>query len=60
MDDISKIIYQTPFISELEKEFYSTILQERKDNIFDYCYEILKEEKEQEKNDRNRWLCMER
>lgn len=41
MEKIYKIIDATPFISDLQKEFYKTILRERKERILDFSYQKL-------------------
>ncbi len=41
MEKIYKIIDETPFISTLQKEFYKTILRERKEKILDFSYQKL-------------------
>lgn len=46
MDKINRIVDETPFISELQKDFYKTMLQERKECILDYSYQkLLKRER---------------
>lgn len=42
MSEIESIIDSTPFISELQKQFYKTMLRERKTRILDYSLEKLK------------------
>ena len=42
MDQIYKIVDETPFISELQKEFYKTMLRERKERILDFSYQKLR------------------
>lgn len=42
MDNIYKIVEDTPFISDLQKEFYKTMLRERKERILDFSYQKLK------------------
>ena len=42
MEKIYKIIEATPFISDLQKEFYKTILRERKERILDFSYQKLR------------------
>lgn len=39
MEKISSIINETPFLSDLQKEFYSTMLSERKKRIIDFALE---------------------
>lgn len=41
MDKINKVIDETPFISDLQKEFYKTMLRERKERILDFSYQKL-------------------
>lgn len=40
-EKINKIIEETPFISEIRKEFYKKILEQRYDKILKYSYEKL-------------------
>ncbi len=42
MDKIVSIVNDTPFISDLQKTFYKTMLRERKERILDYSYEKLR------------------
>lgn len=42
MNNIYKIVEDTPFISDLQKEFYKTMLRERKERILDFSYQKLK------------------
>lgn len=48
MQKIIRIIHQTPFISDLQKNFYITMLQERKERILDFSFQKLRK-KEQSK-----------
>ena len=41
MEKIYKIADETPFISDLQKEFYKTMLRERKERILDFSYQKL-------------------
>lgn len=41
MNKIYQIIEDTPFISNLQKDFYKTMLSERKERILDYSYQML-------------------
>ena len=41
IDKIYKIVDDTPFISDLHKNFYKTILKERKERILDFSYQKL-------------------
>lgn len=41
MEKIYKIVDETPFISNLQKEFYKTMLRERKEKILDFSYQKL-------------------
>lgn len=38
MNKINELIYSVPCISELEKDFYSTMLSQRKERILDYSF----------------------
>ncbi len=40
MDKINKIIDETPIISDTRKNFYKTMIQERKEHILDHALEI--------------------
>ena len=42
MDQIYKIIDETPIISNLQKSFYKVMLQERKERILDFSYRKLR------------------
>ena len=54
MERIREIIDQTPFVSELQKNFYLTLLAERKARILDFSLTALKKkEKSISKNDRD-------
>ena len=44
MDKIFGIINETPFISDLQKNFYKTMLRERKERILDFSYNKLQNE----------------
>ena len=51
--DLRKLVDGTPFISDLQKEFYRTMLFERKERILDYALDkLLTREKKQSKNAR--------
>lgn len=41
MDKIRKIVDETPFISDLQKSFYKTMLRERNERILDFSYQKL-------------------
>lgn len=41
MEKIYNIVEETPFISDLQKEFYKTMLRERKERILDFSYQKL-------------------
>ena len=41
MDAIFRIVDETPFISDLQKQFYKTMLQTRKEHILDFPLEKL-------------------
>lgn len=49
MNKIDKIVDKTPFISDLQREFYKTLLRERKERILDYSYQKLRK-RERSKN----------
>ena len=49
MDKIYKIVDETPFISDLQKEFYKTMLRERKERILDFSFQKL-QKRERSKN----------
>ena len=42
MDQIQNIIVNTPFLTDLQKTFYMTILSERKSRILDFSLQKLK------------------
>ena len=42
MEEINLIIDETPYITELKKKFYKTILMERKEKILDVSFEKLR------------------
>ena len=46
---IEEIVDQTPFISDLQKRFYKTMLRERKERILDFSYQKLRK-RERSKN----------
>ena len=41
MQKLYQIVDETPFISDLKKEFYKTMLRERKERILDFSYQKL-------------------
>ena len=41
MEQLYQIVEETPFISALQKEFYKTMLRERKERILDFSYQKL-------------------
>lgn len=45
MEKISGIIENTPFINDLQKQFYFTMLTARKERILDYSYNLLSKNK---------------
>ena len=51
MAKIDRIIDETPFISELQKDFYKTVLAARKERILDYSLEKLERMSEQTKSE---------
>ena len=46
MDKIRKLIYDTPFLSDLQRQFYLTMLVERKAKILDFALEKLEQAKD--------------
>lgn len=44
IDKINTIIDETPFISELQKKFYKTMIRERKERILDFSYQKLRKQ----------------
>ena len=51
--DLRELVDSTPFISDLQKEFYRTMLSERKERILDYSLDkLLTRERKQSKNAR--------
>jgi len=53
MDKIFNIVDETPFISDLQKQFYKTMLQTRKERILDFSIEKLrKREKKRQLEER--------
>ena len=42
MEAIFRIVDETPFISNLQKQFYKTMLQTRKERILDFAMEKLR------------------
>ena len=49
MNKIDTIVDKTPFISDLQREFYKTLLRERKERILDFSYQKLRK-RERSKN----------
>lgn len=41
MEEINRLIEETPFISRLQKDFYKVMITERKEKILDYSMELL-------------------
>ena len=53
MDEIFRIVDETPFISDLQKQLYKTMLQTRKKRILDFSMEkLLKREKKRQFDER--------
>lgn len=48
MGKIENLIDQVPCINEIEKQFYITVLNQRKERILDYSYSLIQKEKSQE------------
>lgn len=53
MERIREIIDQTPFVSELQKNFYLTMLSERKASILDFSLTALKKKEKSIQNTKN-------
>ena len=49
INKIYRIVDETPFISDLQREFYKTMLRERKERILDFSYQKLRK-RERSKN----------
>ena len=49
INKIYKIVDETPFISDLQRKFYKTLLRERKERILDFSYQKLRK-RERSKN----------
>ena len=43
MESIKEIIQETPYLSELQKNFYFTILIEKKQRILDFTFKLLEQ-----------------
>lgn len=52
MDKIDKIVDETPSISDLQKEFYKTMLRERKERILDFSYQKLRKRERSKEQER--------
>lgn len=53
MGEITRIVDETPFISDLQKQLYKTVLQTRKERILDFSMEkLLKREKKRQSVER--------
>ena len=52
MNKIYKIVDETPFISDLQKEFYKTMLRERKEQILDFSYQKLRKRERSKSQER--------
>lgn len=51
MEKIDGIVDETPFISNLQKEFYKTMLRERKERILDFSYQKLRKRERSEEHE---------
>lgn len=49
LNKVDKIVDKTPFISDLQRKFYKTLLRERKERILDFSYQKLRK-RERSKN----------
>ena len=52
MNKIYKIVDETPFISDLHREFYKTLLRERKERILDFSYQKLRKRERSKSQER--------
>lgn len=52
MEQLYQIVDETPFISDLQKKFYKTMLQERKERILDFSYQKLRKRERSKKQER--------
>ena len=52
MKKINTIVDETPFISDLQKKFYKTMLAERKERILDHSLTLLKNRERQKEQER--------
>ena len=52
MDAINEITDTTPFISDLQKAFYKTMLKERKERILDFSFEKLRKRERTKESER--------
>jgi hypothetical protein len=52
MSKINAIIDETPFISDLYKNFYKTMLAERKEHILDHSLTLLRKKERQKEQER--------
>lgn len=52
MAAINEIIDTTPFISDLQKAFYKTMLKERKERILDFSFEKLRKRERTKESER--------
>ncbi|MGM9600613.1 MAG: HipA domain-containing protein [Faecousia sp.] len=51
MEKIYRIVDETPFISDLQKDFYKTILRERKERILVFSYQTLRKREHSEEHE---------
>ena len=52
IEKIYAIVDETPFISDLQKEFYKTMLRERKERILDFSYQKLRKRERSKSQER--------
>ena len=52
LNKVDKIVDKTPFISDLQRKFYKTLLIERKERILDFSYQKLRKRKRSKNQER--------
>ena len=52
LNKVDKIVDKTPFISDLQRKFYKTLLRERKERILDFSYQKLRKRKRSKNQER--------
>ena len=52
LNKVDKIVDKTPFISDLQRKFYKTMLRERKERILDFSYQKLRKRERSKSQER--------